>query len=369
MAPFQPNRLPPKVDWDPLIPLLGPAHQALATFSGVLYGLPNAEVLLSPLTTQEAVLSSRIEGTQATLGEVLKFEAGEAPDQEAKQVDILEILNYRRALKRARDELPRRPFNLNLLLEMHGILLDSVRGRDKGRGTFRKTQNWIGAPGCKIEEASFVPPPPGLLPDFLDDFEKFYHAEFPDILVQLAIVHGQFEILHPFLDGNGRIGRILIPIFLFERRLLSWPVFYLSSFIEKNKDEYIDCLRSLDYSPAGWNKWIGFFLRATTIQAEENMSTARRIMELYERLKKQVIGLTHSQYAVPLLDRLFDRPIISPKTFDQNSELPSKQTIMTLLNKLKDAGILTVFREASGRRPQILLFPELLNICEGRNVV
>jgi Fic family protein len=368
MDPFVPQTLPVDIDWQPLIPLMGPANRALAHFDGVLYGLPNPEVLMSPLTTQEAVLSSRIEGTQATLGEVFRFEAGEAPGEESRRLDIQEILNYRVALHRAERELKTRPFNLNLLLELHNILLDSVRGRNKERGQFRRVQNWIGRAGCKIEEAEFVPPDPAQLPPCLDNLEKYYHTDSPDLLVQLAIVHAQFEVIHPFLDGNGRLGRILIPLFLFERKLLTQPVFYLSSYLEQHRDEYIERLRGLSQLN-GWNPWIEFFLKAIAEQAETNMKIARSMMDLYERLKAEVIGLTHSQYAVPLLDVLFEHPIFSSSTLEDRPGLPSKQMIMTLLGKLKDAGILIVLRESRGRRAQILGFPELLNLCEARDVL
>src|SRR5438874_7352362 len=210
IRPFTPPVLPLQLDWEALIPFIGAANRALSSFNGALYGMPNAELLLSPLTTQEAVLSSRIEGTQATFGEVLKFEAGEQPEQESRRLDIQEILNYRKSLQVAEQELRTRPFTLNLLLELHSVLLDSVRGRDKGQGRLRTIQNWIGSPGSRIEEATYVPPEPERLPALLDNWEKYYHAERPDPLVQLAKIHGQFEIIHPFVDGNGRIGRILI---------------------------------------------------------------------------------------------------------------------------------------------------------------
>ncbi len=368
MRPFVPSSLPVKLDWERMISLIGPANRALANFNGVLYGLPNAEILLSPLTTQEAVLSSKIEGTQATLGEVLKFEAGERPDEQSKQVDIQEILNYRRALRRAEQELSTRPFSLNLLLTIHSILLDSVRGVNKGRGQFRTSQNWIGPPGCKIEDATFVPPDPSHLPGGLDNFEKYYHFDRPDQLIQLAVLHAQFEIIHPFLDGNGRIGRLLVPLYLFEKGLLSRPVFYLSAYLESHRDEYVERLRTL-HNASAWNEWVQFFLTAITHQAEKNLETARRIIDLYGRLKEQVIGITHSQYAVPLLDRLFDMPIFSTRDLEGRSELPSRQTVTLLLNKLKEAGILTILRVSSGRRPQVLAFPELLNLCEGREVL
>jgi Fic family protein len=369
MHPFVPEQLPVSIDWERLIRQIGPANRALANFNGALYGLPNPEVLLSPLTTQEAVLSSRIEGTQATLGEVLKFEAGEAPQQESRRADIQEILNYRRALHRAQEELKTRPFNLNLLRELHSILLDSVRGRNKARGQFRETQNWIGAAGCPIEQAEFVPPGPTQVFECMSNWEKYYHSDRPDLLVQLAIVHAQFEIIHPFLDGNGRLGRILIPLFLFEKNLLSQPVFYLSSYIEENKDKYVETLRAIGRTPDAWNNWIEFFLTATTEQAEANLNAARGIIDLYEHLKARVIALTHSQFAVPLLDALFERPIFSSSELAGRPGLPSKQVIMTLLGKLKEAAILHVLREASGRRPQILALPELLNLCEGRVVL
>jgi len=342
----------------------------MASFNGVLYGMPNAELLLSPLTTQEAVLSSKIEGTQATFGEVLKFEAGEAPQQEAKRLDIQEILNYRSALQIAEQELKGRPFNLNLLLSLHSVLLDSVRGRDKARGQFRSVQNWIGRPGSPIREATYIPPEPSRLAPLLDNWEKYYHADRPDPLVQLAIVHGQFEIIHPFIDGNGRIGRILIPLFLFEKGLLSRPVFYLSAYIEEHKEEYISTLGALSSGDdQSWNRWVEFFLKGLTEQARKNLDAARSIIDLYERSKAEIIRITHSQYAVPLLDLLFEQPVFSPAQLERHSRLPSKQMTMSLLGKLRESGILVVTRESSGRRPQILAFAELVNLCEGRTVI
>src|SRR5689334_20760861 len=178
--PFVPELLPHKdVKWEPLIPLIGKANRALAHYEGVLYGVRNPAVLLAPLTTQEAVLSSRIEGTQATFGEVLKFEAGEEPEQESRRLDIQEILNYRTSLQVAERELRTRPFNLNLLLQLHSVLLNSVRGRDKERGRFRTIQNWIGRPGSPIEQATYIPPEPDRVATLLDNWEKYYHAERP----------------------------------------------------------------------------------------------------------------------------------------------------------------------------------------------
>jgi Fic family protein len=368
--PFIPHTLPIELDWESLIPLIGAANRALASFNGVLYGMPNAELLLSPLTTQEAVLSSKMEGTQATFGEVLKFEAGEEPEHQERRLDIQEILNYRTALKFAENELLRRPFNLNLLLTLHGALLDSVRGRDKARGQFRKVQNWIGRPGSSIREATYIPPEPSRLRPLLDNWEKYYHADGPDPLVQLATIHGQFEIIHPFMDGNGRLGRILIPLFLYEKGLLSRPVFYLSVYLEAHKEEYLSALGALSSRQNNaWNRWVEFFLKALTNQAQKNLDAVRSIIALYERSKAEIIRITHSRYAVPLLDLLFKQPVFSPAQLERHGSLPSKQMTMSLLGRLKDAAILEVTREPSGRRPQILAFAELVNLCEGHEAI
>lgn len=369
MNPSIPRKLPLEgLDWGDLVPQIAAANRALAHYDGILYGVPEPGVLLSPLTTNEAVLSSRIEGTQATLNEVLQFEAGAEIVEEAKREDIQEIINYRRALNRAEEELASRPFNLNLVKELHGILLDSVRGRNKEPGRFRTTQNFIGSRGATIEQAAYIPPEPRLLMECLDNWEKYYHADERDALVQLAIVHAQFEIIHPFSDGNGRIGRILVPLYLYERKILSRPMFYLSAYLEAHRDEYIAHLRALN-GHESWNRWVRFFLGALVEQAKENTDKARGILALYERLKVQVLGLTHSQYAVPLIDRLFRHPIFSSTSLTADETMPSKPMVMNLLKRLRDAGILTVVREGSGRRPQILALRELVNLCEGKAVI
>ena len=369
MKPFIAQPLPiTDIDWKPLIPLIGPANRAVAHYDGLLYGIRNPDVLLSPLTPQEAVLSSRIEGTQATLGEVLKYEAGEEPAQESRRQDIQEIINYRRALRTAQEVLKSKPFHLNLMLELHNILLDSVRGRDKGRGRFRTTQNWIGPKGTPIEQAHFVPPEPMSMPALMDNWEKYYHREEPDALVQLAVIHAQFEIIHPFIDGNGRIGRLLVPLFLSEKRLLSRPMFYLSAYVERQRESYQGHLRALCTTPDSWNQWIAFFLKAVLEQAVENTEKVRQIMVLYERLKEQVLKLTHSQFAVPLLDRLFDQPIVQTTDLAGHRSMPSRAMVMIMLKKLKTAGVLKTVREGRGRRAEVLVLPELLNLCEGKKV-
>jgi Fic family protein len=240
----------------------------------------------------------------------------------------------------------------------------------KARGQFRTTQNWIGIPGTPIEEAQFVPPNPIDMIQYLYDWEKYYHFDRPDPLVQLAIIHAQFELIHPFLDGNGRLGRMIVPLFLFERKLISSPVFYISAYLESHRDEYVAGLQALsEKTPAAWTRWIGFFLSAMNEQSRENAKKAQAIIDLYNRMKSRIIDLTHSQYAVPLLDCLFDQPVFTSSLFDEKLGMPSKPMVMNMLGRLKSAGILKVVREGSGRRPQILALAELINVCEGSDVI
>lgn len=368
MEPCVPDKLPiTSIDWEPLIPMIGQANRNLAYYNGILFGISNPDVLLSPLTTQEAVLSSKIEGTQATFGEVLRFEAGEAPESESRKLDIEEIMNYRRAMKLAESELQTRPFTLNLLKRIHNVLLDGVRGRDKARGEFRTIQNWVG-PTKKIEDAFFIPPVPESVNEYLYNWEEYWHLNRPDPLVQLAIIHGQFEIIHPFLDGNGRLGRMIIPLFLYEKKLLSHPEFYISAYFEENRDEYTHLLRGLCIESDAWNKWIQFFLAAINRQAETNAKKAQQIIQLYDQLKARTLSITHSQFAVPLLDYMFKQPVFPSNSLKKLPRMPTSTAILTMLNKLKDEGMLKLVRQGSGRRPQVLALAELINLCEGKKI-
>lgn len=368
MNPYVPDPLPPAgLDYGQLVGLIGRANAELARYDGLLQGIVNPAVLLSPLTTQEAVLSSRIEGTQATLDEVLEHEAGQAMSPE-KTADIQEIVNYRAVLRLASEELPQRPISLGLVRQMHAMLMGSVRGADKQPGLFRTDQNWIGRPGCRIEEASFVPPSPLRLLDYLEDWERYLGYADLDPLAQAAIVHAQFEMVHPFKDGNGRIGRLLIPLFLTQRGLLGQPMFYLSGYLEAHRDEYYHRLGAISRE-RDWAGWIAFFLRAVIEQARENATRVKEILALYDTMKTRVVDITHSQYALATLDAIFDRPIFISTDFVIRSGIPTKATALNLLRQLQQAGILTVLQEGSGRRPARLCFQALINLAEGREVV
>jgi Fic family protein len=367
MNPYQPDTLPlQNLDYQRLLPLVGQANAALARYDGLLQGIPNPTVMLSPLTTQEAVLSSKIEGTQATVDEVLEQEAGLLKEGEKYQ-DILEISNYRQALFAAREYLQDYPIRLSFVRELHRILMDSVRGKDKTPGEFRKDQNWIGKHGCTVEQATFVPPNPLQLPDFLQDWERYLDSDDVDFLLQTAVVHAQFELLHPFKDGNGRIGRILIPLFLYQKRVLSQPMFYLSEYLESHREDYYQRLKGIS-SEGGWNDWIAFFLEAIATQATQNGIRVAAIQTLYEQMKRAIYEATHSQYTVHVLDAIFDRPIFATTDFIERTQI-HKPTAMGLIRQLKAGNILKELRPGSGRRAAVLCFPELLNIAEGRRIV
>jgi len=264
---YHTGKFPPKnLDWNRLIPLIGPASAALARYDGLLSAIPNADVLLSPLTTQEAVMSSRIEGTQATMGEVLEYEAtGTSESFGPKKVDdIHEVLNYRRAMREAVNQLGSLPLCQRLIKQIHSTLLDGVRGHDKARGRYKPVLNYIGPPGCSIQQSRFIPIAPENVNEGMNRWEKYLHSPAPDKLVQLAILHAEFEALHPFLDGNGRLGRMLIPLFLFEQKLLRAPMFYLSAYLEANRQQYYDRLLSVS-SKNDWTEWCQFFLTALAI--------------------------------------------------------------------------------------------------------
>lgn len=367
MKPYVPDPLPLDcLDVSRLIRRVGTANAAIARYDGLLQSVVNPSVMLSPLTQREAVLSSRIEGTQATVDEVLEYEAGIEFDPE-KTHDIQEVVNYRKTLSLASESLADRPITLSLIKQMHAILMDSVRGAEKSPGQFRVEQNWIGAGDSTIETAKFVPPDPLQLPNHLDAFERYIHSDDIDRLVQCAVVHAQFEILHPFKDGNGRIGRLLIPLFLFQKRTLASPMFYLSEYLEENRERYYQRLRAIG-TEGGWTAWIEFFLEAIEQQALSNAERVKGILNLYNDMKTRVSEVTHSQHSPTILDALFDRPIFQTPDFIERSQIP-KPTAATIIKKLKDAGILVPIREPSGSRPAILAFAELVNQAEGRKVL
>lgn len=362
------GRFPPAaLDWPRLIPLLGPAAAAVARYDGMLAAVPNPDLLLSPLTTQEAVLSSRIEGTQATMGEVLEFEAGREAVSPQRREDIREVLNYRAAMREAERLLATLPLSQRVIRAAHGVLLAGVRGENKAPGEYRRIPNWIGPPNCPIEMARFVLIGADKLPDAMSAWERYAHDDAPDRLVQLAILHAEFEALHPFLDGNGRLGRMFVPLFLWQIGLIRRPMFYVSAYFEARRDAYYDGLLAVSRDD-DWTGWCRFFLEAVRAQAEDNLAKAQGILALYEEMKRRVPEMTRSQYAIRALDWIFARPIFRTSDFVVSAGIPAP-TAKRFLGVLQEGGVLRVLAAGSGRRAAVLAFPALLNIAEGREVL
>ena len=361
MRPFTPDPLPRRdLDWSALVPRIGRAHSALGRYDEIVRVLVNPQILLAPLSAREAVLSSRIEGTQAGLQDLFAFEAEASDATGPLAQDVVEVVNYRRAMEHSVAELAQRPLSLNLLKRAHAILLDSVRGRDKSRGNFRRNEVFIAPPGTPVDRAIYVPPAWTELDRLLDNFEKYLHAEEPDPIVQAGIAHAQFELIHPFYDGNGRLGRMLVPLHLFSRNVISSPSFYISAHLEDNRDEYYARLARL--STAGeWQGWVEFFLDAVASQAEADTRRVRQILALYERLKGLLAGRLRTHFALRTLDPLFMAPWFSTPQYVQASGMPWA-SVARVLDELVASGVLTLVREGRGRRVSIYAFPELMAI-------
>lgn len=360
--PFIPPELPPKINYILLIKEIGQAREALGELRGLLINVPNFDLLVSPLLTKEAVLSSQIEGTQATLADVLKYEAENKFSQDdKKERDIREILNYRRAIHLAIKELKKKPIGENFIKKLHFVLLDSVRGSNKDRGNLRRTQVYIAPPGTPIEKATYIPPPITELPRLLSNWEKYINShQEKDVLVQIGIAHYQFEAIHPFMDGNGRIGRLLIPIFLYQRKILPYPVLYISEYFERYRRQYYDLLNRVSQK-GDWESWLKFFLKAVIIQSQRTATIIYQTKFLYEKLKRD-ISAVNSIYAVNLLDIIFAKPIITFSSIKNKIKPKSHQTIYNLLEKFVRMKIL---KPLPGRkRNRIYIFPELLKILE-----
>ncbi len=339
---FVPAPLPPQLEYDrETVVLLSQADAALSELSGLGRHLPNPHLLITPYVRREAVLSSRIEGTKTNLAELLLDEA-DAKEITQDPDDVREVRNYVRALEKGLRRLKKLPLSLRLVRELHGELMRGTRGAHATPGEFRRSQNWIGPPGSTIETATFVPPPPHEMTEALADWERFLNQrdEHPD-LVQSALIHEQFEAIHPFLDGNGRVGRLLITLFLIERGRLSQPLLYLSAFFEAHRQEYYDRLQAVRAS-GDWTGWIRFFLRGVKDISCEAVARAGKLMDLRERYRRR---LEDNAKALALLDRLFENPYV---TVARAAKLlkSSNPTARQAVKKLVEVGML---KETTGR--------------------
>ncbi len=355
---FVPHPLPPKLEWDnSLVSLISRADLALGTLSGLGETLPNPHLLIYPFIRREAVLSSRIEGTQSSLSDLLLFEATKVE----KQRDVREVQNYVRTIEYGLKRLDALPLSLRLIRELHGILMERVRGEHATRGEFRQSQNWIGPPGCSLNEASFVPPPVPEMQDALDQLEKFLHADI-DLppLVQLALIHYQFETIHPFLDGNGRIGRLLITLFLCERGILTKPLLYLSAFLERHRREYYERLLQVSQKGA-WEKWIQFFLQAVVNQSSDAVQRSRRLLDLHQDYHRTSLEKHLPPTAGQLIELILMRPVLNPRIAQEllGVTFPAAQKAIRVL---EDEGILVEI--TGGKRNKTYVAEEILRILE-----
>ena len=357
---FVPDPLEPSLEFSiSFIHALSNADRALSELAGIAKTLPNPHLLIGSFVRREAVLSSRIEGTQASFSDLLFFETANLREKEVP--DVREVANYVKALQYGLDRLGELPLSLRLIREIHAKLLDGVRGEERTPGEFRRSQNWIGPPGCTLMEATYVPPPVEEMKEALDAFEKYLHAEsmLPP-LVRMALIHYQFEAIHPFLDGNGRIGRLLITLLLCKEGILSQPLLYLSAFFERHRDDYYRLLLAVSQAGA-WNQWISFFLRAVATQAKDAIRRSEKLLDLWRDCRQRMQEARASALLLQLVDDLFAYPAITNSRASQKLAI-TPRAAQHNIDKLVAAGIL---EEATGqRRNRVYLAPRILSIIE-----
>lgn len=362
---FVPNPLPPtiKLTWD-LAGEISAADRGLSELAGITRTLPNPHLLVRPFMSREAVLSSRIEGTQASLSELFYFEALRATPVLARS-DVAEVHNYVRALEHGLKRLNQLPIGLRLLTEIHAELMRGVRGEHLTPGEFRRSQNWIGPPGCTLNEAKFVPPPPEEMMKGLGDLEKYLHAQSPlPLVVRLALIHYQFEAIHPFLDGNGRIGRLLLILLLCAEKVLPQPMLYLSAYFERQREKYYRLLFATSQD-GRWSEWISFFLRGIAEQAADAVKRSEKLLALWHQYRKRVQTIRSSALPLILVDELFKSPYV---TFSAAARVLGVTFRSAQLNVRKLAAA-NIVEELPGRSyGRIFVAREVLNVLEATKV-
>lgn len=355
---FHPHPLPPKIDWSPgLVRSLSDADARLGRLAGEGRRLPNPHLLIRPFVRREAVYSSRIEGTQSTLGELLAAEAGVAVERSPD--DLREVANYVAALEYGVKRLASLPLSLRLVRELHARLMKGVRGETATPGEFRRSQNWIGAPGCTLQQASFVPPPPEKLMDHLGAWEKALHDRGLPPLVHAALLHYQFEAIHPFLDGNGRVGRLLITLFLCERGILPMPLLYLSAFFEATRRDYYDRLLGVTLR-AEWAPWLEYFLNGVARQSEDALGRAERINSMLERWRND-LAPERSKASLRLIDIVGANPFLTPRSAQAALDV-AYNTAMAAIRRLERRRILR--RVDDRKRDRVFCARAVLDVLE-----
>jgi Fic family protein len=366
-TPYHYGQFPPQqLDYEQIIRPLGAATEALARYDALLSNLHNKELFLAPLRSKEAVISSRIEGTIATLEEVLRIQADAEdegdPDRpiDAGRPDALEVFAYVRAMRHAQKAMEEGlPICARLIRETHSRLLFLGRGQDKTPGEFKTDQNYV--VDKRQKRVLFVPIEAGdALNKGISALEKFINEQNVDYLIQTALAHLEFEALHPFKDGNGRVGRMIITLNLWDKKKISGPYFYISDYLESNREEYIDRLRRVS-ADGEWTEWVIFFLSAIASQAAHNIEMSAKVIKLYEEMKDVFRQTLSSQWCTVALDYVFEKAVFRNSAFTSHSGIPP-QTAHRITRALAEKGLLLTVEPASGRRAALYAFTPLLNI-------
>ncbi len=361
---FIPNPLEPQITFSlPFAQELSEANRVLGELAGIARTLPNLHLLIGPFIRREAVLSSRIEGTQASLSDLLFFEAANLRLKEVP--DVKEVSNYVQALTYGLDRLKDLPISLRLIRELHERLMRDVRGETQTPGEFRRSQNWIGPAGCPLSDAAFVPPPVEEMNAALDLFEKYLPAssDMPE-LVRLSLIHYQFEAIHPFFDGNGRIGRLLITLLMCSYNLLSKPLLYLSPYFEQQRDEYYSLLLAVSQK-GSWEDWIRFFIHAVAVQSRDAIKRSDLLLHLRQEYHSRMQKARASALLLRMVDKLFVSPALTNPGVAREMKITPRSAQLNL-DKLVREGII---REATGQmRKRVYVAPRIIEILEKLDV-
>lgn len=357
---FYPAPIPRSIDYSSrTVNKLADAVAAVHRLAGASRLLPSPDILMAPYIRLEAVLSSKIEGTQTTLGELLLFEAEE--DEETAVGDVREVLNYIRALNNAMNRLPTFPLSRRLIRETHATLMKGVRGETMTPGEFRRSQNWIGPRGSTLQTARFVPPPVDAMNESLDDFENFLHErDLPDLIV-LALAHYQFETIHPFLDGNGRVGRLLVPLVLADRGILQKPMLYLSVYFEQRREEYVDLLFTTS-TGGDLEPWLNFFLDGVTLQSKDAEDRTVRLVDFQQQTRDELMQAGATMTTMRLAEGLLAQPYITARNVERRLGV-TFPTAQKAISSLVERGVL---EETTGQsRNRVYHSPRVFEVAYG----
>ncbi len=363
---FVPATLPPVVEWSsPLIQQLSRADRAVGELAGLGRTLPNPHLLIQPFVRREAVLSSRIEGTQTDITDLYAYEAGQLPlpgmKTSAPEADVREVLNYVRALEYGLTRLKDLPVSVRLIREVHERLMHGVRGGHATPGEFRTRQNWIGSPGCTLNQASFIPPPVEQMQEGLAGLELYLHSDdsMPP-LARLALIHYQFEAIHPFIDGNGRMGRLLLILLLVHWNLLPVPLLYLSAFFERNRDQYYDLLMAVSQRSA-WHDWLIFFLHGVQEQSLAAVRSAKELQDLQREWQSRLQKADAAGRLFRLVESLLENPVLTVSAAEKRLGV-SNRTARQYVQKMIDLGIVNEYGQKEYGR--VYYSPAIFDILE-----